>query len=115
MFTLSSQCPRQELKICDGKGTVKLKELATKEQLYNHASLFSHIVVDPGCSIGYHTHEHETEFYYILRGEAVFNDNNEKETVLHAGDITATGFGQGHSLENCTCDPVELIALIVTE
>lgn len=115
MFTLSSQCPRQEVKVCDGKGTVKMKELATAEQLYNHASLFSHIVVEPGCSIGYHTHEHETEFYYILRGEAVFDDNHEKEAVLHAGDITATGFGKGHSLENRTSDPVELIALIVTE
>ncbi len=75
--------------------------------------MFSHIVVNPGCSIGYHDHQHETEFYYILRGEAVFNDDGT-EVPVHPGDICATGFGQHHALENRGKEPVELIALIVT-
>ena len=114
MYTLSENCPRREACIQNGKGMAKLKDLATKEQMYDHARLFSHIVLDPGCSIGYHTHTHETEFYYMLKGEAVFSDNG-KEVLLHAGDIGATGYGEGHSLENRSQEPVELIALIVTE
>jgi len=114
MYTLSDQCPRREANVQHGKGIVKMKDLATKEQMYDHARLFTHIVLDPGCSIGYHTHTDETEFYYLLRGTAVFSDNGA-ETVLHAGDVSATGYGEGHSLENRTNEPVELIALIVTE
>lgn len=114
MLTLSDQCPKREACVQNGAGIVKMKDLATKEALYNHGRLFSHITVDPGCSIGYHGHEHETEFYYILKGEAVFNDDGT-EVVIHAGDICATGYGQHHGLENRTDTPVELIALIIME
>ncbi len=114
MFTRSENCARTEAGIQGGKGLVKLKELASPEQMYGHCRLFKHITLEPGCSIGYHTHTHETEFYYILTGEALFDDNGTK-AVLHAGDVAATGYGQGHSLENQSQEPVELIALIVTE
>lgn len=114
LYTRSDDCPRHEGNAQHGKGIVKIKELAVKEQLNPHVRLFTHITVDPGCSIGYHTHKHETEFYYILKGEAAFSDNGH-ETILHAGDVSATGHGEGHSLENCGTKPVELIALIVLE
>ena len=44
----------------------------------------------------------------------MFNDDGV-ETVVHPGDICATGYGQSHGLENRTDEPVELIALIVME
>ena len=97
-----------------GLSTPSVKDLTDREGLYGHGKMFSHIVVNPGCSIGYHDHQHETEFYYILRGEAVFNDDGT-EVPVHPGDICATGFGQHHALENRGKEPVELIALIVTE
>jgi mannose-6-phosphate isomerase-like protein (cupin superfamily) len=115
MYTLSENLPRREANVQNGKGLTKSIDLATKAQMYDHARLFSHIYLEPGCSIGYHTHSHETEFYYILKGEAVFDDNHEQEVLLHAGDVAATGYGQGHSLENKSQETVELIALIVTE
>lgn len=114
MYTVCDKCPRREASIAGGNGIIRIKDLATKDEMYGHARMFSHITVRPGCSIGYHGHEHETEFYYILKGEAVFNDNGE-EVVLHAGDVSATGYGQKHGLENRTDSDVELIALIVLE
>ena len=114
MYTLSENCPRRQAQVQNGKGLIRMKDLATREQMYDRARLFSHITVDPGCSIGNHPHHHETEFYYILKGEAVFNDNG-KEVLLHAGDIAATGYDEVHGLENRTNEPVELIALIVME
>lgn len=114
MYVRSENCPRNTACVQNGKGVAKMKELAAPEQMYHKVRLFKHITLDPGCSIGYHTHEHETEFYYMLRGEAVFSDNGT-EVVLRAGDISATGYGEGHSLENRSQDPVEIIALIVTE
>ena len=114
MFTLSEGCKRADVCVQNGKGLCHIKHLTDKEGLYGHGRMFAHVTVDPGCSIGYHPHEHETEFYYILKGEALFSDNG-KEVILHAGDVAATGYGEGHSLENQSQESMELIALIVTE
>lgn len=97
-----------------GNGVIKFMDLATKEQMYGHARLFSQITLDPGCSIGYHIHEHETEFYFMLQGEAAVNDNGT-EITLRPGDVTATAHGEGHSIENRTDEPVVFMALIVLE
>lgn len=114
MFTLSENCRRADVCVQNSRGLCHIKHLTDKEGLYGHGRMFAHVTVDPGCSIGYHAHDHETEFYYILSGEGVFNDDG-KEVVVHAGDICATGYGQSHGLENRGSQPVELIALIVME
>ena len=114
MVTRSNDCPRRDVCVCDGVGLTHIKELTDPAGLHHHGTLFAHVVVDPGCSIGEHPHHGETEFYYMLKGEAVFSDNGV-ETVVHAGDVCATGGGEHHSLENRTGEPVELMSLIVTE
>ena len=114
MYTLSENLPHKEMKAFDGMGTILSTILTDKEGLYGHGRLFNHSIINPGCSIGYHVHNHETEFYYIRKGEAVFNDDG-KEVILHAGDIGITGYGQGHALENRSNEPVEMIALIIME
>ena len=114
MYTPSEKCPRRDTCIQNGIGLSHIKDLTDRDGLYGHGRLFAHITVDPGCSIGYHAHNHETEFYYILKGDAVFNDNGQ-EVQVHPGDICSTGYGQSHSLENRSTEPVELIALIVME
>lgn len=114
MYTLSDNCPRRDACVHNGKGLIHIKDLTDAKGLYNHGRMFAHITVDPGCSIGDHAHDHETEFYYITQGEAVFNDDGT-ERIVHPGDICATGYGQRHGLENRTTAAVELIALIVTE
>jgi len=114
MFTPSDKCPRRDACVQNGKGLIHMKDLTDKEGLYNHGRLFAHVTIDPGCSIGDHPHNHETEFYYIIKGEGVFNDNGT-EVVVRPGDICATGYGEVHGLENRGTEPVELIALIVGE
>ena len=114
MYTLSENCPRADACVRNGNGLIHINHLTDKEGLYGHGRMFAHITVDPGCSIGYHDHQHETEFYYILKGEAVFQDD-DKEVLLHAGHIGANGYGHSHGLINRTAEPVELIALIVME
>ena len=114
MVTRSENCPRADKCLRDGKGTVNVKDLTDKEGLYNHGRLFAHITIEPGHSIGNHEHVHETEFYYILRGEGLFNDNGQAVTVK-AGDVCATGYGETHGIENVSGETLELIALIVLE
>ena len=114
-YKLSETCARLEKsQLFGGNGNVQMKVLATADEMYKGARLFNHVTLQPGCSLGFHHHEHETEFYYIIKGEGVFNDNGT-EVVLKAGDRGATGYGEGHSIENRSDEPMEMIALIVTE
>ncbi|MDD3346188.1 cupin domain-containing protein [Oscillibacter sp.] len=114
MYTLSENCPARDFCIQNGKGLVHVKDLADKAGLYGHGRMFAHVTIQPGCSIGDHPHVHETEFYYIVKGEGVFNDNG-KEVIVHTGDICATGFGEVHGIENQSSEVLEMIALIVSE
>ena len=114
MYTRSADCPRRETRVREGKGLIQMKDLTDAAGLYNHGRLFAHVTVNPGCSVGDHPHDHETEFYYILSGEGVFNDNGT-EVVLRPGDIAATGYGEVHGIENRSDQPLEMIALIVME
>ena len=89
-----------------------IKHLTDKAAMYDHARMFAHVTIPAGCSIGDHPHVDETEFYYIIKGEGVFNDNGE-EKIVRAGDICATGYGEVHGIENKTAEDLEMIALIV--
>ena len=114
MVTKSADCPVRDQCIREGKGLTRIKDLADKPALYNHARMFAHLTLEPGRSIGSHAHEHETEFFYILKGEGQFNDDGTMVTV-YPGDVCATGYGASHSMENVSDAPLEFIALIMLE
>ncbi|MDY3281385.1 cupin domain-containing protein [Dysosmobacter sp.] len=114
MYTRAQDCPVREGCLHHGSGITKITDLATREQMYNTARLFARITLEPGCKIGYHLHENEVEFYYILQGEAVLVDNGQ-EVILYPGDVSATASGESHSLENRGTETVELMALVVLQ
>ena len=108
--------PANEIKAqnkANGKGEITICHILGSEQLGGN-DMFARVTIPAGCSIGYHEHQHETEWYYLLKGEAVYNDNGV-EVPMHAGDLSITPHGEGHALENRSTEPVELIALIVME
>lgn len=113
MVIKAENLPRREAsEVQKGNGTVQFADLATKAEMYDNARLFSIVTLKPGCSIGYHIHEQETEYYYILSGEAVVNDNGTEVTML-PGDLMSTGNGAGHSIENRSDKDMAFLALIV--
>ena len=96
-----------------GDGSVKLKNLISgPEELLDKGRLFSVITLEPGCSIGYHVHEKESELFYILRGSAAYNDNGE-EVQVSAGDVTIVEPGKGHGIANRSDEVCELVAIIL--
>ena len=96
----------------DGEGTVEITNLATPSELNDKGRLFGKITLNPGCSIGYHIHETDSEIFYVMKGTAEYNDNGETKTVT-AGDVTICPAGTGHSVSNNTDEVVELIAAII--
>ncbi len=96
----------------DGKGVVKLSHFVTEDELNGKGRLFAKITLEPGCSIGYHVHENDSEIFYILEGEGEYNDNGEIHTVS-AGDTTVCPAGSGHGIANNTDKTLSLAALII--
>ena len=94
-----------------GPGSVVLTEIASKNEMFEKARLFSTILLKPGCGIGYHEHSGECEIFCVVRGTAVYNDDGT-EYEITAGDVTIVEDGHGHGVENRSEEDVELVALI---
>ena len=95
-----------------GPGSVKISALATPEELLNKGRLFSVITLEPGCGIGTHEHLEETELFYVLEGEADYNDNGVMEHLM-TGDVTPCPPRECHGVTNNSGSVTKLIALIL--
>ena len=95
-----------------GKGHVIIKRLLDEKQLNGKCGLYAEVVIEPGCSLGYHTHQNESETYYILSGHGDYNDNGTVRPVK-PGDVTFTPNGCGHGLVNTGDEDVRFMALII--
>lgn len=95
-----------------GNGTVEITNFASPDELNNKGRLFANITLKPGCSIGYHVHENESELFYVMTGEAVYNDNGTEYTVS-AGDVMICPSGSGHAVANNSAETTELCAVIL--
>lgn len=81
-------------------------------EMWGKGRMLNDNVLEKECGVGYHVHEGDAEIYVILSGEAEYNDNGTV-TTLHAGDITFTGPGEGHSITNHGDEPVRFMAIIL--
>ena len=96
----------------DGEGKANLTYLLDGSKEKN-ARMFAEVTLDPGCSIGYHQHDKETEYYFILSGTGTVNDDG-KEVQVKQGDSVITGNGAFHSIKNSGSVPLVFHAVIVT-
>lgn len=96
----------------DGNGIVEITNFATPEELNDKGRLFAKITLNPGCSIGYHTHEKDSELFYIMKGQVLYNDNGV-ECVLSAGDVMLCPAGSGHAIACKGEEAAEVCAVIV--
>ena len=99
-------------KMRDGIGITTITHLVNCESEKN-VRLIAEITLPPGASIGEHKHESETEYYLILSGSGLVNDNG-KEIDVKAGDSIITGNGASHSIANTGEEPLVFHAVIVT-
>lgn len=99
-------------KMRGGNGTVEITNFATPEELNNKGRLFAKITLKPGCGIGFHMHENESELFYVMKGEALYNDNGT-ECSVSTGDVMLCPAGTGHAVSNNGEEDVELCAVIV--
>lgn len=96
-------------------GTMIARSLINgNEDLWNKGRLLGVNTLPKGCGVGWHVHEGDGEMYYIIQGEAEYNDNGNIVT-LKPGDVTFTSSGEGHAMTNHNDEPVVFMALILFE
>jgi mannose-6-phosphate isomerase-like protein (cupin superfamily) len=96
----------------NGEGVTHLTYLLDASTQKN-ARMFAEVVLNPECSIGYHRHDSETEYYFILSGTGIVNDDGN-EIVVKQGDSIITGNGASHSIKNTGSVPLVFHAIIIT-
>lgn len=97
-----------------GKGSIAMDKLNSQVIKPSKVRKLAHAKLEPGASVGYHTHYGESETFYILSGKGKYSDNGT-EIEVNAGDVTYTPDGEGHSIENIGDDVLEFMLLIVVD
>lgn len=95
-----------------GAGTAQLYALMPK--LPANLRLFSRIELAPGCSLGYHEHNKETELFYFIEGHGRVCDDGVWHEIA-PGDAMSTPDGHGHAVENTGDTPLIFVAAIVKD
>lgn len=70
--------------------------------------------LEVGCSIGYHTHETNSEIIYVISGEARCR-TDQGEELLSAGMSQYCPKGHGHGLANNSPSEPLIFFAVVTE
>jgi len=77
-----------------------------------NVNFLHHDILAPGVSIGIHTHEDDTEYYYVVDGCGTMTLDGEEHRV-GPGDITAVLPGGSHGLVNDSDSPLRILVLSV--
>ncbi|WP_293736718.1 cupin domain-containing protein [uncultured Phascolarctobacterium sp.] len=82
-----------------GNGDVIIEHYIEEKLLNDSVVMYAKVILKPGCSLGYHTHNGNSETIVVLQGIADYNDNGTPMT-LHAGDKVHCPSGESHSIGN---------------
>lgn len=112
LFHAEQKKAETKINMRGGDGTVRLDAFMNAEQMPRHYRLFSEITIEPGCSIGRHVHEGESEIFYILEGTGVLDDNGA-ERAVGPGDVCVCYDGEAHAIANRSDGTLRFLGCIV--
>ncbi|MFZ2256539.1 MAG: cupin domain-containing protein [Clostridiaceae bacterium] len=96
----------------NGKGVITMMNFFEEEDFLGKGRLYAKTIMEPGNSVGYHSHSGDQEAYFILKGKAIYNGNGEVRE-LTSGDLAICKDGDSHSIEAIGEESLEYIALIL--
>lgn len=82
-----------------GNGDVIINHYIDEKMINDSIVMYAEVVLKPGCSLGYHQHNGNSETIVVLSGVAEYNDNSTTMT-LKAGDTVHCPDGEWHSIGN---------------
>lgn len=90
------------------------KTVLVPADVNRHIKRFVHLTLKPGCVLGMHLHKDDSEYYYILSGHGIYDDNGTASPVS-AGDLCLVLPGESHSLTNDGGADLVVMALILPD
>ena len=98
----------------NGVGEVLIEKILD-EELADKCGLYARVTIPAGSVLGYHEHHGNGERYFVLSGEAIYDDNGKKR-IIRPGESTWTPDGSGHGVDNSQGkEPIVFMALIVNK
>jgi len=114
MFRRKSGMRREAIeKARGGEGVTIFDHIFETDEMGTNCRVLAKLTLEPGTSIGYHTHENEEDIYYVLNGIATVNINGDTRLV-YPGEAARLEVGGSHSIANEGQEPLEVISVIVT-
>ena len=112
MIRRSQDKATAQKKMFDAPGEVIFNQILNPGEFHGTGRIFSHVVLKPGCGLGSHTHQGDFEIYYVLKGEAAYDDNGTM-TTLKPGDVAICEDGETHSVLNEGDVDFEFVAVVL--
>lgn len=100
-------------KMFAGEGTARLNELFKKGEYAGQCRLMGTLTLEPGCSVGEHTHQNDEELIFIISGRCEYSDDGVV-TTLSAGDAALTVGGHSHAIRNLSNENCVYLAVVLT-
>lgn len=94
---------------CGGQGYAIIEKFLQNKR---NIKLFAKVKLQSMDSVGMHKHTQDCEYYYILKGIGIYNDNGSIYKVK-SGDLLVCEKGNSHSIENKENEDLEFLALIL--
>ncbi len=104
-----AETPNENLR--GGGGRATLRRYFATEALPPGLRAFNVVTLEPGASIGVHTHEGTGEIYLVLEGRGLAVDDGT-EVEVGPGDAILTRSGHSHGLTNPGPGPLRFLAVL---
>ena len=114
MYKLPEQLKTQTKLNEDGTEKMLKTNLADFEAWNPKVRMFSLVQLKPGEEAEYHVHNGESETFFILSGQGVYDDNG-KQVEIKPGMVTLTPTGEGHAIRNTGSELLSFIAMIIND
>ncbi len=105
----------QELKaevIHEGEGLCKHSVVFTEEEMHAPVRFINYTVIPPSASFGLHKHGNDNEFYVILSGEGIYQEDGV-ETKVKKGDIIMNAPFGNHGIRNTSDENMDVLVFEV--
>ena len=93
-------------------GDFTLEKLIGPAEYGDKLGLYARVIVPPKAAVPYHQHLGDSEVYYILSGEGIYDDDGKK-IPAKPGDTFFCADGHSHGITPLGDEPIVFIALII--
>jgi len=93
-----------------GQGTVYYRRALGPEVFRTHWGYVDHFAIPPSASVGYHRHDLQEEFWYVISGKGRVVVGGEASTLV-AGDAVPVRLHEAHAFESSASDELELMVV----